>query len=229
MAVAWHVVVYDGVKPADLSGYRIMAFFNRSDDMTVPVIGTANDNVVSVVLPQGVYASVGPLIGILRASKDDQVITLATCRWNVRKGPGDEIADTEDIVPNLEELLAKISEMERQINAANVATGKANTAATNANTATGKANTAADKANTAANRLSSVALDVTMLPPSSDPTAKVTQTATQTTFELGIPTSNLAYATFEVEDNTMELLMHSPDGFGDISFQLNNGVLEVSV
>ncbi len=228
MAIAWIVYVYNGVTPADLSGYSITGYFNRSDGKTVPVIGAVDENVASVILPQSVYESTGPLTGILRAAKEEQIITLATCRWNVRRGPGDEIVDSEDIIPSLAELLAQISEMERQTNAANTAAGKANTAATNADLATGKANTAANKANTAANRLSNVALDVTSLPPSAEPTASVTQTATKTTFSLGIPTSNLAYATFEV-DGSMELLMHSPEGFSDIGFQLNNGMLEVFV
>ena len=113
--------------------------------------------------------------------------------------------------------------------AANTAAGTANAAASNAESKASAANTAAGNANAAANRLSGVELDVTMLPPSAEPTADVTQTDTKTTFVLGIPASNLAYATFEVDTDTMELLMHSPDGFSDISFGLNNGELEVSI
>lgn len=111
---------------------------------------------------------------------------------------------------------------------ADAAAQSADTAADNADNKATAAEAAAAAANAAANRLSAVELDVTMLPPSAEPAASVEQTETKTTFSLGIPTSNLAYATFEV-DATMELLMHSPDGFDDINFSLNNGVLEVSV
>lgn len=118
---------------------------------------------------------------------------------------------------------------------AKTAADRANTSAENADTATDKANAAAEdanqaagKANKAANRLSGVDIDVTMLPPSAEPTATVIQSETQTNFYLGIPKSNLTYATFEVDEN-MYLLMHSPDSFDDVDFQLNDGVLEVIV
>lgn len=111
---------------------------------------------------------------------------------------------------------------------ADAAAQSADTAADNADNKATAAEAAAAAANAAANRLSAVELDVTMLPPSAEPAASVAQTETKTTFSLGIPTSNLTYATFEV-DATMELLMHSPDGFDDISFALRDGELEVSV
>lgn len=125
-------------------------------------------------------------------------------------------------------------------NAANTAASAANTAAGAANTAAGKANDgaarvdavveAAQEAADTVKRLTDVTLEVEMLPPSAEPTADVTQTETQTTFHFGIPSSNLAYATFEVEAETMSLLMHAPDGFTDIKFSLNdNAEMEVSV
>ena len=60
-----------------------------------------------------------------------------------------------------------------------------------------------------------------MLSPSDEPSATVSQTSTSTLFSLGIPTSNLAYATFDVDTNTGCLIMHSPDGFNDIGFELS--------
>lgn len=112
---------------------------------------------------------------------------------------------------------------------ANIATDKANTAADGADESAEAADEATDKANAAANRLSNVELEVETLPPSSDPTASVTQTEDTTTFHLGIPTSNLAYATFWVDDE-MNLIMRSPEGFNDIRFELNDKAeLEVFV
>ncbi len=114
LANVWRVVVYNGLKPADLTGYAITAFFNRSDGKTVPVNGTIDRHIASVVLPQSACTSIGPLIGILRANKDDQVITLATCRWNVRRGPGIAIVDSNGMMPTLDDLLEKIGDIERQ-------------------------------------------------------------------------------------------------------------------
>lgn len=228
-AHSWEITIRKGSKPVSLDGATVAAYFNRADDVAVRVPGTAAGSVATVTLKQECYAIEGPLVGIFRVTLDGATMTASVLRFVVGKGPCDAIVDPGNVVPNLDDLLAQIERMEAGTAAANTATANANTAAANANSKAAAANTAAGRANTAADRLSGVDLEVTMLPPSSDPTAEVTQTATQTTFKLGIPTSNLAYATFEVETESMELLMHSPDGFDDISFSLNNGVLEVSV
>ena len=128
----WRVRVFDAGEPVDLTGYTITGYFDRSDGMMVPVVGTASGNVASVTLPQSVYAATGPLLGLLRAGKNGSVMTLAAGRWNVRRGPGDEIVDPGRVVPSLAELLEKIAEMERKTTAANNAASAANTAAANA-------------------------------------------------------------------------------------------------
>lgn len=135
LAHTWRVQVYSGGQPMDLTGYAVTGYFDRSDGKTVFVPGTAEGNTASVVLPQSVYAAAGPLTGLLRAGKDGQIITLAASRWNVRRGPGDEIVDPDHVAPSLEELLEKIGEMERKTHAANAAATAANTAAQNANDA----------------------------------------------------------------------------------------------
>ena len=228
-AHTWEVTIRHGGKPVDLTGATVVGYFNRADDVAVRVAGTASGSVASVTLEQPCYAIEGPLVGIMRVGMDGMTMTVSVLRFQVGKGPFDAIIDPGKVVPNLEDLLAQIERMEAGTAAANEATDNANAAAATANNMAAAANTAAGNANTAANRLSSVALDVAMLPPSAEPTAEVTQTATKTTFSLGIPASNLAYATFEVETETMQLLMHSPDGFDDIKFALNNGVLEVRI
>lgn len=229
LAHTWEITIRDNGQPANLAGAAVAAYFNRGDNVAVRVPGSVAGNVAAVTMTQECYAIEGPLVGIFRVTLKGMTLTASILRFVVGKGPCDAIVDPGKVVPDLDDLLAQIERMEAGTAAANAATTAANNAAANANSKATAANTAAGRANTAADRLSGVDLKVTMLPPSSDPTAEVTQTATQTTFKLGIPTSNLAYATFEVETNTMELLMHSPDGFDDITFQLNNGVLEVSV
>lgn len=89
---------------------------------------------------------------------------------------------------------------------------------------------ATEHAQTVSDRISEVDMTVEMLEPTADPTAEVTQTDHKTTFALGIPKSNIAYGTFEVEQDTMELVLHSPEKFPDIDFSLNdNGMLEVNI
>lgn len=146
----WRVQVYSGGRPMDLTGYVVTGYFDRSDGKMVPVMGTAVGHVASVVLPQSVYVAVGPLTGLLRAGKDGQIITLAAGRWNVRRGPGDEIVDPGHVVPTVEELLTRIGEMEAQTQAASTAANKANTAANAVNDAVAKAETAASNADAAA-------------------------------------------------------------------------------
>lgn len=212
----------------DLTGATVTGYFNRPDNTTVAIVGSIAGNVASVTMAQACYAYPGPLTGIFRVTKGGTTITAAIMRFIVAQGPHDQLIDPGNVIPSLADLLEQIERMEADSAAAQEATAKANTATSQANAATSAANTAAGAANAAADRLSSVGLNVTMLAPSANPTASVTQTDTKTTFSLGIPASNLAYATFEV-DNQMELLMHSPDGFSDINFTLNNGDLEVSI
>lgn len=145
---------------------------------------------------------------------------------------------------------AAAANVEEATNAANEAASVANSAAERANTEADRASSEADRAsaaadnaddsadaadaatdaaNTAANRLSNVELEVESLPPSSVPTASVTQTEDTTTFYLGIPTSDLAFSTFFVDDE-MYLIMRSPEGFDDIQFVLNDDAeLEVRI
>ncbi len=135
----WRIQVYSGGRPMDLTGYAVTAYFDRSDGKMVPVVRSAVGHVSSVALPQSVYVAAGPLTGLLRAGKDGQIITLAAGRWNVRRGPGDEIVDPRRVVSSLEELLAKIGEMKVQTQAAS----NADAAATSADSVAGKADAAA--------------------------------------------------------------------------------------
>ena len=88
LAHGWRVSVYDGEAAVDLTAYEISASFDRADGKTIPVLGTAADNVASTVLPQSVYAVSGALRGVLQAKQGAQVITLASGRWFVRRGVG---------------------------------------------------------------------------------------------------------------------------------------------
>lgn len=106
---------------------------------------------------------------------------------------------------------------------------KISKATSEANEKADLANKAAEKADAAATRIDNMTVAVEMLNPSEAPSAEVEQTEFATNLLLKIPKSNLAYATFEVDDN-MELLMHAPEDYGGIAFALNeNGELEVAI
>lgn len=91
------------------------------------------------------------------------------------------------------------------------------------------ADEATGNANAAARRISSIDMTVEMLEPTAEPTADVDMRDDGTGIALGIPKSNIAYGTFEVEDD-MELVLNSPENFPDIEFSLSeDGMLEVNI
>lgn len=113
---------------------------------------------------------------------------------------------------------------------ANAAAERADMATSAAGEVTTAATGAAQAADAAALKLSGVDLSVKMLPPSAAPTAAVAQSERQTTFSLGIPKSNVAMATFEVDANA-HLIMTTPEGLDNVGFAINrdNGHLEVTI
>ena len=85
------------------------------------------------------------------------------------------------------------------------------------------------RAKEAADKLSEIELNLETLPPSSDPTGSVEQTAKKTTIYLGIPGSNFAYATFWIDLDTRQLMMRVPDGFTSLTFLIENRQLVVRI
>lgn len=120
--------------------------------------------------------------------------------------------------------------------AAMAAAGEAMEAKTEADAATRntlnaikEANYAAEDARNAAEKIGNINVDVEMLSPDAEASAAVTERETGMDILLKIPKSNVAYATFYVDDG-MYLIMNTPSGFDGISFQLNaDGDLEVEI
>ncbi|MEG1358385.1 MAG: hypothetical protein RSE23_01850 [Clostridia bacterium] len=250
LAHEWQVTVQEDGQAAILTG-TVRGYFQREGDATdsfVTVTGSLVGNVAKVQLKSECYAKPGPLTCVMRlASMDGSTLTtLGVLCANVGRQPIGTVIDPEHIVPDLEVLLAKISACEAATSAASQAENAAKTAATTANQAASAANTAADTAVTTANqaasaantaaasaqtvaeKFSAIAVEVQTLPPSAEATGSAAQTAKKTTFSFGIPTSNLAYATFEIDDNG-DLYMISPDGFNDIGFKIDDADDELYV
>lgn len=219
-------------RPVDLSGAGVIAYFMRADEQTVVVTGEAAGDTATVTLPEACYAVPGRFQLIVKATLDGERKAIFWGDGCVTRASTDEIVDPGDVVPSLEELLARIGEMEAATAAAKTATENANAATeaakqakTDADEATEAANQAKRDADEAREALTDqwddVSLEYELLPPSADPWAKLEQTAHETKFLFGLPHSNLAYSTFEVDDE-MNLVMTAPDGFSDITFTLQD-------
>ena len=181
---------------------------------------------------------IGGTVSIGRFVVNDYTLTIAEIedgyRLTIQRGSEAQTADLQSLSP---EDIATIREAEQgraDAEALRVLAEDARAAAEEARqagyeAATRAAEAAAAKANEVGDKLSTVAVDVAMLDPADSPTAEVVQTEDSTTIHLGIPQSRLAYATFDVDPETMELRMHDPDNFAAVAFELNDGNLEVVI
>lgn len=89
---------------------------------------------------------------------------------------------------------------------------------------------AIDGAEDVTNKLLNSQATVEMLDPDDDPVATVTQTEEGTLFAFQIPKSDVAYATFEVDQEDGCLYMNNPERFVDVSFTVDdNGNLCVEI
>lgn len=148
-AHAWQVQVRDGGKAVDMSLYGVTAYFQRADGNTVVVVGSAEGDKATVLLPQSAYAVPGQLLGVMRASMGGSNMTLAACRWTVRNAPDGDYIDPGHVVPSLPELLDRIAEMESATAAANAAAGSVSDAKAAALNAAAEALAAAEDAEAA--------------------------------------------------------------------------------
>ena len=89
---------------------------------------------------------------------------------------------------------------------------------------------AAEGAENITNKLLNSHATVEMVDPGEDPVATVTQTETSTLFAFQIPKSDVAYATFEVDQSDGCLYMNNSERFVDVSFTVDdNGDLCVEI
>ena len=237
-AHTWRVRVMNGGAPADLSGCTCRLYYTRTQPRmqegdpgiaTVIVNGRVSGCYAEATFVPACYSQVGPAVAVLRILQGQRTVAVARLHTWVRRDVSDSIVDPDKIIPSLEELLACIDEMQRATAAANKGAQRAENAADDADRATRDAQDATETAREVTERWDDVSLSYEVLPPSEDPRAELEQDEHSTKFKFFLPTSNLAYSTFEVND-TMELIMTSPDGFSDIGFALTqDGDLEVVI
>lgn len=129
----FRISVASGGTATDLTGVSVQAYMLRADHVTVPFSGSAEGNVVSVVLPAACFKVPGRFLLAVKAAIGDTVHTIFAAEGNVMRSSTDTVADTEGVIPSLEELLAQIAVMEQATENANAAAGTADAAAANAN------------------------------------------------------------------------------------------------
>lgn len=206
------IILYrDNAKLTIPSGASVSAYFIRyGDDVTIPLSGSADGNVVSVTLTKYCYNKAGQFALIIKVTTGSEISTVFYGEGAIFTSSTDSILDDEHIIPSLADLLAQIDAMESATAAANTAISNANTATTNANEAAGKANTAADTANTAADNANEATGNANTAADTANAAAgKIdSMTVTATTLETGSP----ATATLTTVDGHYQLNLGLPKG-----------------
>lgn len=129
-AHTWEITLRNAGRPANLEGASAEAYFNRADNVAVPVKGEISGSTVRVTLTGACYIVPGPLVGIFRlTTSDGYVLTISVTRFTVTGGVHSSIVDEEHIVPNLEQLLEQIAAMEEAAKDADSAAQRAHSAA----------------------------------------------------------------------------------------------------
>lgn len=112
LAHKWQVVVTDDGEAVDLSGASVTGAFLRQDGDTVAVVGSALDNVATVVLPQECYAVEGIMRGIMRVTVGTQVTTVVEKLFRVSQDIGDQIIDPGEVIPDYNTLLTQCAALQ---------------------------------------------------------------------------------------------------------------------
>lgn len=129
------IALYRGQTEAALpSGASVTGYFIRyADDVTVPLDGEIDGNVVSVTLKAACYRADGSYALIIKVASGDTISTVFYGEGHILSGSTDTYNNDEELIPSLDELLAKIAQIELATANAGAAAEAANTAAATAN------------------------------------------------------------------------------------------------
>lgn len=112
-AHVWEIAINERGQPANLDGYSVSALFVREDKNSIYIAGNSSGNIASVTLTQQCYAIAGQLRGIMRISKNGNVLSACETFFSVREPVPNQYIDPGEIIPSLEELLAQMDALEQ--------------------------------------------------------------------------------------------------------------------
>jgi hypothetical protein len=112
-AHVWEIAINEMGQPANLDGYSVSALFVREDKNSIYITGNSSGNIASVTLTQQCYAIAGQLRGIMRISKNGNVLSACETFFSVREPVPNQYIDPGEIIPSLEELLAQMDALEQ--------------------------------------------------------------------------------------------------------------------
>lgn len=98
------------------SGTTVNAYFIRyGDNITIPMKGSVNGNVVSVTLSNACYNKTGQFALIIKAVTSGVISTIFYGEGTVFASSTDKFIDPEEVIPSLDELLPRIEVIEKSI------------------------------------------------------------------------------------------------------------------
>jgi hypothetical protein len=168
------ICVLNGGQKVDLTNNTVMAYFLKSDGVTITQSGSigtgTNTNRVQVIMPQNAYGTPGPLDIVIRVTDETGSkpirATVGAFRAYVQRTSTDTVVSGNYEILDIEAVLAMIADVEE---------------------ATAAANTAASAANTAAEKLENMDATATARAPGEAPTAAVTTVSGHYRLSLGLP------------------------------------------
>ena len=112
-AHVWQVTVTNNGKPENLANHTVIANFLREyDNATIAVVGSIENNVASVYLPQEVYAYQCRVTGVLRLNRTGVSTTIAAIAFRVGANMTDTIIDPGEAIPDINVLLDEVERLE---------------------------------------------------------------------------------------------------------------------
>lgn len=146
LATVFSIKVLRNGQEENLTGASCSASFKRSDDTTIPLVGSVSGNVASVTLSESCYRYAGKFEITIKLSLGGVKSTIFIGSGSVYLSETDAIIDDENVIPSIEDIIAQQQAAVAATNAANQAAENANAAAETANNAATTAISKADEA-----------------------------------------------------------------------------------
>lgn len=146
LATVFSVKVLRNGQEENITGASCSASFKRSDDTTIPLVGSVSGNVASVTLSESCYRYAGKFEITIKLSLGGVKSTIFIGIGSVYLSETDAILDEEDVIPSIADVIAQQQASIAAANAAKTAAGAANNAAENATSAAANANAEAENA-----------------------------------------------------------------------------------